>query len=873
MNTSILNRPRLQRNLQWLLWLIMIFLLFSWSSGNLRADDASGCPLTSVNGAVNNCYTVTPPTGTVTVDGQLTGTEWTGPPLKDLTGDFLAKVRFKRSGNNLHFLVSVDDAVFNAADRIELHFDPLHNHATTADDIVFRIKRGNADHRKISNDGATDVQWVPAANLAISDSQPSTPDFPPTGWAAEFTITAADLGKADLPEIMGISVLVDDQTNGNQTSWPSPFPATPATWANLKTRYPIEYMIVLDQSGSMLSQNKWDNAKKAANFLANTMSILREATYFEDKIGVVTFSWNNGANIDQTTTPKPLAAVSAFPLGNYADAAPAVVSPQSDYYTPIGKGLDAAFNGLGTGVEETQRVVLFLSDGLHNRPSTQVPLLPSHLNYDPCSGVAGWGICPVGTDIRVQVNTVALGQDSGVDTALLTNIKNRFAGLFDSTYNITTNVEDLKQTFISSLDDLYQMNLASSGVSGTEFTVNAGERRLVVIQSWTNALNATTVSLQQKAVVADPFSNVACSSPSASDTSVGYGICIVNDPQPGIWRALDGAGNPITADRQFVLVDLNLRARFAIDQKVHGTGQDIVLTADLNEAGVPVTHNPTTHPVKVTVLIKRPGEGFGTYVSSHSPDNCEPRSPELPPIIREPGLLRGNASPGAFTATVPQPTNADVKPARFEKIDTLFKHCKKDDLIFIEDPGIALYDDGTHGDLTPKDGIYTLRFLNTQYDGSYVFRFNASGTSPSGSAFSRVKTMAEYVRVEVDSSHTDFGSRNYQQSGNFVVKEFYVTPRDRFSGYLGPGYPDQVQFYTTGGQWVSPVIDYNNGIYSRLLSYDQTQGQPDVTPVVQGKPIVPKPKEPSIPWWICLVFIVILLIIIAWLIIRSKRKP
>lgn len=820
-------------------------LLLLLLSTNVFADNlSSSCFNTTVNDVSNTCYTITPPlvdASGFTIDGNEMGGEWTGAKSKNLIGNMDGSFKVLRSADAVYLLITVNDVSYNASDRIRVFFDVLHSQDNTTDDnIEFRVKRdtgGSPNHQKITSSGTT--TWNPAAlgsELGVSSGA--------SAWTIELKLTASELGVSDLPPIIGFAIEAESPYSGDLTSWPSEINSdSPSTWANLKTRYPIKYMIVLDRSGSMLSQNKWNDAKKAANFLANTMAILQDAKYFVDSLGVTTFSWSCSGNTNETTTPKPLAPIAAFPLGNYIDAAQPVGSPLN--CTPIGKGLDEAFTALGTGAEETQRVVLLLSDGLHNEPngypaseSDQVPLLPSYLSYQPCV-LGGWGYCPGGTDHKIQVNTVAVGQDSGVDTALLTNIKNYFAGT-GATYNITTNVEDLKQFFIQSLDEIYQMNLASSGPSGTEFTVDPNNRKLVVILSWTTPASAVTFSLQQKTTPGDTWKNVACTTSATENTTVGYAICIVNNPLSGTWRAVNGMGTPVmTADRQFALLDLNLRARFAIDQKVHGTGRDVILTADLNEAGAPVAHDPANHPVKVTVIIKRPGEGFGTYVSTHTLERCEPSSPTLPPFEQERSRSTTSAVAIGMAAATTQPSSGDPKSPRFEKIDALFKLCQKEGLIFVEDPGIDLYDDGTHGDVIANDGIYTLRFTNTQYEGSYVFRFKAEGISPMGSAFSRVKTIAEYLRVEVDPSETVFSWREYQQSGTIVVGQFYVTPRDKFKGYLGPGYPEQIQFQTTAGSFIGPVTDHNNGIYSQLLRYDTLTDRPVVTAAVQDMELTP----------------------------------
>ncbi len=327
--------------------------------------------------------------------------------------------------------------------------------------------------------------------------------------------------------------------------------------------------------------------------------------------------------------------------------------------------------------------------------------------------------------------------------------------------------------------------------------------------------------------------SVMCSTHDKENTVVGFSICTVDNPQAGTYHAPPAV---VGAAAQFALVDLNLAANFAIDQQVHGTGEDIFLTARLNEAGVPVTNNPATHPVKVTVSIKRPTEGFGTYVSTHEPGSCRPAPPSLPPLKQNPTSTVGGLFPSIPPPLVAVPGN-EPKPARYAKASELFARCGKTELTFVEDPGIEMFDDGTHGDVTPEDGIYSLRFLNTQFEGSYGFRFKAEGKSPTGSEFSRIKTIGEYVRVNVDPVASPINTRDVQVNDTIVTREYYIIPRDRFGGYLGPGHADQVVFNTTAGTWLSPMIDYNNGIYSRVLRFNRATEKPIVTATVQDQPL------------------------------------
>jgi hypothetical protein len=274
----------------------------------------------------------------------------------------------------------------------------------------------------------------------------------------------------------------------------------------------------------------------------------------------------------------------------------------------------------------------------------------------------------------VQVSTVAFGGPGLVDEALLNNIRLYYSGAIPGmTYNISTDPEEVKYFFLQSLDDLYALNFACPAPvlvdcpPGQEFDLNPNERKLIVIQSWATAAGATNFNLQRRSSTATtwptwPTGQQTCSVQDFENVTVGFAVCVVNNPPAGRWRAVDGSGIPLTTpSRQFVLVDLNLGAHFAIEQKRFGTGDRIKLTADVREAGAPVTHDPVGHPVDVRVRVSRPGESAGTYVSVHTLDSCEPQPPKLPPIPKDSPFGRPSADgASSYTCRLPRSAAAPV---------------------------------------------------------------------------------------------------------------------------------------------------------------------------------------------------------------------
>jgi hypothetical protein len=868
---------------QWLMVRWLVALAVSALAAAALADSASStCPNTTVNSAAATCFTLSVAVqdlSGITVDGNGNDAPWMAAPVRNLSTDSGLSGNFKvlRSSDAVYLLVTVTGGTYQASDSIDLFFDVRHNHAITTDDVSFRILRDTVVQTQTKTTASGTNPWVPAS-LGSEVATTSAPG----SWTAEVRISAADLGAVDLHAIMGFGVEAQDPADsGAIIAWPSVgfVSTTPATtWGNLKMRFPLQYMMVLDQSGSMLSptinggtDSKWTGALNAADYLANTLGILQDSAYFDDQVCAATFAWGCSGS-DTTAIVKACATVGTFPIGNFtAD----IAVPVGNNCTPIGSGLDIAFETLGTAAEtEKERVVMLLSDGLHNKPSGSLEV--EDLSYSACDN-NDWDICD---DSTVKVHTVAFGQSGGVvDEALLNQIHTHFSGSGTS-YNISSNVDDLKGAFIGSLDDLFHMNFILDGSAASNFVVDGGNQRLIVIGSWATAASASTFKLQRD-IGGGVWEDQSCAM-SASDATVGFGVCSIDDPAPGTWRARTNADGLLSASRLFVLIDLDLRARFAVDQAIHGTGMDIILTADLNQSGLPLT-NDAAHPVEVKVDIEKPEQGMGTFLSTTEPEHCRETQPRLPKInvdgdivVANGVVVHGGSSNLAGSLAGSTAIQGDPATPVWQLAQELLDACGLQTLNRNVLASVSLYDDGTHGDLSANDGIYSLRFQNTEYEGSYIFRFNAAGKNFGGEDFVRTRATAKYVRVNVSPSHSDSGSQLVSQSGSIMTQVHFVTPRDSFGGYLGPGRLSDIKFLVSGAQSVGPVLDFNNGMYGQIIRFDSKTDTPTVVGVVQGQPLVEPDNKPGACevllhylWWI-LVALVCVILLLLWLLIRCR---
>lgn len=823
--------------------MVVVTILLIFLIGSVQTALADGGDLVVPKGNVQGVIDNPPAAGA--------GEYSTGPVmLSNGLGNFQVQTYRSADGSveEIQFLFTITDASSNVGDEIRIFFDTNHNHTldnTAPNDrdrgIVVRRSPAAVNRTNVNLFGApTILSPLAAAQWSVQDN--------PANWLAEVKIEAGDLNLSYIPSLMGMYIEVINAGEGDGRYPTASVKIDMESWANLKTRLPLEYVLLLDQSGSMLRDfngdyppvlaQRWQSAKAASDIFAQLIYALRpqlgptEIPYFNDKIGLATYYWADGAvEPDESTAVKSLAQLESITVDGYVDSGETgPPDPVFGQHTPIKRGVNTAFAMFDSGAID--RITILLSDGIHDRPT-------SNYNEFPYVFPAGTGTSDY------QVNTVALGPDGSVGTQLLDTIKDDFSG-FGGAYTSALQREELIDAFAENLFSHLYVNRATVNNSG-EFQVNANEGRLLVMQVW----NSTTVGERNfwlergdGSVIRNDMLPANAIYHHYRNTGLDYEVAyyLVDSPgAPGTWQTVrsDGSGMPEVGDNTFALFDPTVYAFFTISRE----GEAFLLKAVLKEDGVPITEPDAT----VVADVSRPMEGLGTYVST-AQSNCTFAPPTLPQSSAV-EVTTGVAFQPLSATTVPTSTmvqtgTTEVLTPRFAKVQALFETCEKSGLNRSGLNALRLYDDGTHGDEVAHDGIFTLWFTETQHEGTYTFQLRASGKAPSGSEFSRTRTLSIHKNINVAPEVTEFNSAVLVQEETRHVVEYYVIPRDPHGEYLGSGHIPQIEFRSTGGEWQGPVIDYNNGIYARVLQFDPTQGTPEVTPVVQGKPI--RPNQPPL---------------------------
>jgi hypothetical protein len=828
---------------------------------------------------------------------------------------FLNRFRQANGTEELRVYFSIHDISPFGNDRVEIYLDRLHNHGANGsapeaqDDSVIRIPRADCTgngcvYKVIGRVGGlfsgTGRNYTPStaqviANSAGSDGEYSVSDGVPSpfdhGWTGEVAIHPSDFGWASFPPLVGVLVVaVSGDNNGinaaNGTSttppracWPAAgcggAPANaPLGWGHIKLRYPIDYALSLDNSGSMLAldgtpQDRWTRAKRAADLFVATLGLFR-SDLFDDRVSVSQYSWdcfNDGPSGNKTGAVSGVtASAQSIPLpppsGSFLQNN--TTGPAGNNCTPIKDGLDYALSSqLGPMNPRRDRIVLLMSDGFHNTPNSTVP----GFNNDPASyfGAAEKQV--------TQVRTVALGPDGSAGSDLLHKLSVGFAGglLLDAKFNQVTSFQELLSAYLESLQAPLSINRVDDAAPPPDphgsFTPGLGSAdRMVFIGVWNVANQASALSVKRN-------SDAAITGTIANKT-IGYAAVTVDQPTPGGTWTFSSASEGTMPDQRFVLVDMRVEGRVLIPQQNYAVGELIMLQLALTDRGQGIAGQ------KAAVEIFRPGEGLGNYLSVIQ-DDCSQGKPDLKRgidlAVADRSTRAGiHATNAGILATAPDTT--DPRPGRYALAAAWFAHCKKTTLLRDSLPGVKLYDDGTHGDPAPDDGVYTLAYTGTGLEGTYTFRFHAEGKTSDNVEFTRTRTVSQYFGVHPKPTATAVTLVAAGATGPSKTVLVNFLPRDNLGNYLGPGFGPSFAVKTSGGQLVGPVQDLGNGYYRQAVEYATAGEAPTVVVDLPGtgftKPIDTSgrvPFPPPLPNWLCWLIVLLLLLLLLWCLLRRKH--
>jgi len=709
-----------------------------------------------------------------------------------------------------------DVASPNDADTIRITFDVDNDHQATVLDrtiLLLRkqtgvscpacVKVGDATLGGLTNLSTT--QWT----IVNGASQ----------WSVEIQINASDLGLNFIPSLMGMRVRERDTGMLIGIDHPS---AT--SWDTLRSRNPIDFAVVLDNSGSMLSldglaDSRWSRAKRAADLFAATLALFPDSK-FDDRIGVSQYSWTCG-NADPAADltgivvglpdPATFGSIRAAPPSDPAESFTSLntSNPPPNNCTPIQRGLEYAIRDQGAKPAtdpsnlERDRIVLLLTDGLHNTPPGDVPF---DLN-DFTTTEKG----------LVQVRTVALGLDGIADTPLLDAIAGAFRGAAadGARYNNAAAFSQLLRSYVEAVEQPFAVNFIDANLVDDSYEPGPTDK-LVFIGVWNDATQAQPLAISRD-LTPQTTTDVFVSK------KTGYAMAVFNAPQSGKWKITSPTG-PAAPDQRYVLADLRVFAEFTVEQRQYEAGDQIRLVAKVTDRGSPVLG------AEVAVEVDGPQTGLGTYLSTIQED-CSLSRPRVPSPRRGDSL---RASPRTTSQLLQTPGATDPKPGRYQLASLHFARCGITALARDTLMGQRMFDDGSHGDLIPGDGIYTLAFSQTAREGSRNFVFHVRGRTADGIRFTRTRRLSRYVKIMPDADATEAIVQRGDTLAGWRTSQFYFLPRDRVGNYLGPGFAHLFMVRAVGARLLGSVRDLGNGYYEQVVEFPEHRPEPTVGLTMPG---------------------------------------
>ncbi len=453
-------------------------------------------------------------------------------------------------------------------------------------------------------------------------------------------------------------------------------------------------------------------------------------------------------------------------------------------YTPLFKGIDTALQIFG---QEKHKSIILISDGFHNFPTT--------LNTND---VALEAYIDDLDQRQVTLHAMGFGRNGYIDVNqnLLARLAlDRERHLQGKFFRVTDPEMPLAETLKSIFTTL--MNLEpvkdSRGAvkAGKTITdqvkVNKYDRKLSFLLSW-------ETPGQEKLGVFITCSDGKPVSNNSKGAAIHEGdtftIITLDEGflrQPGKvgptpWKININA-HDLENGRQAnyfycVITDSALKMKTGFDKTTYETGDTITVTAAITEEE---KGQPITGLTDVTAAVTRPGQGIGNWYALNKVSSRELES--IPGTIGEETLSR-------------------------QQRKALYLARKRSGVLAVlsQSPGplvLRLYDDGTHGDKTKADGIYTNQYTDVIKEGTYGFRVRAAGKQ-----FEREKTEQVIAAPRPHPGYSSLEIRWHDTTPDDPPQYLYhveLVPKDPYGNFIGPGHTVEVNINYKKEQSTGPI--------------------------------------------------------------------
>jgi len=568
---------------------------------------------------------------------------------------------------------------------------------------------------------------------------------------------------------------------------------------------PVDVMLVLDLSGSMLSPACSPGCDSKLNVLKDAVEIFVQLwsrmALPDHRIGVTYFK---NLEVDELEIGTDV----LLAVRDHADDVISDVRDQttrSANLTPMGGGLQSAINRL---VDATRpRNIILFTDGMQN-VNPMVLRVDGDLVIDDEAGKDDSNIDPTVPDPTVldlalgrKVNTIGVGAtDSFV--VLLADIAGNTGGLPKIT---TAPDQDLRQFFVEELVDAlreaspqliaYRHHQLPANSYTETFNVNRTARQLLFKVSWRQGDSPIEITRIEK----DGVDLTQWGQMTHGDYYRIYSIDLPVVHTRGMHVIPEGnwqvglSGSRDTAYEIAAIADeAGLDYRFSLADGGHRVGQPLPLQAYLTVDG-----QPLTDAENVIAEVLKPGAGMGSLLSTY-------------PMPDETYV-------GEAQATIGQ-----------RKLDLLLRH---DDFYAQLKPmpnEVRLHHQG--------DGFYSAQFKGTDIPGPYTVVFHVNGVHPQIGRYIRTEslsTVVEFARANVDAS--DIRVVDRVVGPDIDRLHVWVRPRDVFENYLGPDYGHVIDVSVAGGS-VKDIVDLGDGWYQAWLTVP-TGSDPNIDIKVMNEPL------------------------------------